>query len=35
MMVQTYNPRTQEVNAGEPEIEGHPRLYSEFDLSLG
>lgn len=35
MMVYVYNPRTFEVGAGIPALQGQPQLYSKLEDSLG
>lgn len=33
--MQTYNPRTREVEAGEPGVQGHSLLNNEYEVSQG
>jgi hypothetical protein len=35
MMVHTCNSSAEEVGAGRSEVQGHPWLYGEFEVSLG
>lgn len=34
MMVHTYDPNTQEAEAGRPEVRDGPWIYSEFEASM-
>lgn len=34
MVAHAYNPRTQEVEAGGSELQGHPQLHSKFEVRV-
>ena len=35
IVVYTHGPRTLEVEAGDPRVQGYPQLHSKFETSLG